>query len=293
VPDDRLTRTELAEMYGYQLSLLKSEPELWAIFKKAVDPANTWTKAKFQAEVKKTKWYKNTSDVARQNQAQRASDSATFDARLNEAKLALQDAAAAMGATLSAKTLNKMASDAMMYGWSTEKIRNKLAGYIDVVKGTKHFGGEAGDTEESLRKLGLDFGQKISDKTLKKWVRQIARGNTTVNDFEAIMRKQAEVMYPAYADQIKKGFSMRDIADPYIQQMASTLELDPGNIDIFDKSIQSALKNSAANDKGGKKEFSMYDFEVQLRKDPRWNRTKAAQDQAMALVAQIKADWGM
>lgn len=282
---------EYAQQYGYQLSFLKEDPNLWSLFKKAKN--EKWTAEKWQAELIESKWFRKHSDVYRQNLEQKNSDPGTWATRLEEARAALADAAHGLGAEINSKSLNKMASDALLYGWSTEQIRNKLSGFVDTVKGTEHFGGEAADTEATLRQMGLDYGQKVGPNTLKKWVRQIARGDQTVNDFKAIMQDQAEVMYPAYSEQIKKGFSMKDIADPYIQQMASTLELDSGAIDIFNKPIQDALKNSKAGAKGGAKEFSMYDFEVELRKDPRWSRTKGAQDQAMSIVSQIRNDWGM
>lgn len=281
---------EYAQQYGYQLSFLKEDPSLWSLFQKA--KKQKWTAEKWQAELIESKWFRQHSDTYRQNLEQRNSDPGTWATRLEETRAALADAAAGMGAEVSPKTLNKMASNALLYGWSTEQIRNKLAGFVDTVKGTVHYGGEAADTEATLRQMGMDYGQKIGDNTLKKWVRQIARGNQTVNDFKAIMQDQAEAAYPAYSGQIRKGFSMKDIADPYIQQMAATLELNTSNIDIFSKPIQDALKNSRADEKGGSKEFSMYDFEVELRKDPRWARTKGAQDQAMQITKQVMSDWG-
>lgn len=285
---DGLNKKELAESYGYALAFMKSDPELWKLFNQAVK--GDWDDARFEAKLKDSKWFKNHSATYRNNLLQMKTDPGTWEARLGEMHATLQDFVNQAGASLSGKALKKFSRDALLYGWSNEQIKNKVAGYVDTVAGG-HYGGQAGEDEESLRKLAADFGQTVEQKNLHKWVVDIARGNSTVQEFEAYMRKTAESSFPGYRDQIRSGMTVREIADPYMQSMAEVLEINPSNIDVKDPTIRRALTHVQA-DTGKAGEFSLYDFEVELRKDPRWLRTKGAQDQAMAVTRKVMQDWG-
>lgn len=284
-----LDRKKMAEQYGYALAFMKQDPELWKLFNQAV--TKHWTTEQFEAKFKDSQFYKTHSATYRQAMETKTTDPGTWNDAILKQRASLMDIAADMGADVSDGVAARIANDAVLYGWTGAQLRNKLAGYVDTVKGTGHFGGEAGESEDSLRKVALDMGQKLSDTTLKSWVRSIARGDSTVNDFEANMRSSAEKMYPGYADQIKRGLSVRDIANPYIETMAATLELNPANIGVFDSRVQKALKNRNA-DSGKAEEYSLHDFEMDVRKDPRWARTKQAQDAGMEVANQIMRDFG-
>lgn len=291
---EKKSSADWAKDYHYALAFLKSEPEIWKLFQQAVStgPKGSWTPEKFTAELRETKWFKTHNDTYRTNWEQMNSpDSATWDTRLTEFTERIRNSAAAGGAQLSDKELAKFAKDGLLYGWSDEIIANKLTGYIDTLGKTGHYGGEAGVNEDALRKYAMDYGQKISSGTLQNWVVKLARGDTTLQDFKASMSKMAEVKYAPYSEQIRKGMTVRDIADPYMQEMADTLELNVDNLDVFDPKIQAALtaQNADSNKQG---ELNKYDFSRTLREDPRWLRTKGAQDQTMNITRNLMKDWG-
>jgi hypothetical protein len=285
---------ERAAEYGYALSFMRSEPEVWKKFEQAVK--ENWTPGKFLAELRETKFYRNHSDSYIAGMNEKALHPEEWKLRVEKQAASLGDIAANMGAQVPKKVLSQLASDIILYGWSGDQVQNKLAAYVKVIGDTGHYGGDAGINEGKLRDMAWSYGQKMSEKTLNSWVVNMARGSATLNDFKAEMQKMAEVKYPAYVEQIRKGLTVRDIAEPYVQEMAATLELNPENIDLFDKHIQRALtsKNPIADttEKGGKSEFNMYDFGRQLRMDDRWKRTKQAQDQTMAMTRKIFQDWG-
>lgn len=285
-----LNRTRMAEEYGYALAFLKSDKELWSLFNKAV--THTWADAEFEAKLKATKWFQKHSASYREAAIQKTSDPATWNRRVLEQRMALSDAAAAMGSHVSESTVKKMASDALLYGWGEAELKNRMSAYVDTIASTGHFGGQAGEDEESLQKLAGDFGMTLGANALKSWVQKIARGDTTVQDYEATVRKQAESAFPGYADQIRSGMSARDIADPYMQSMSQILEMNPANIDLKDPTIRKAL--TYRNPETGKPDgYSLSQFEIELRKDPRWTKTKQAQDQGMNVARGILKDWGI
>lgn len=284
-----LNRTKMAEEYGYALAFLKSDKELWSLFNKAV--TNTWADAEFEAKLKNTKWFQKHSATYRESAIQKSSDPATWNRRVLEQRMTLTDAARAMGSGISDSAIAKMSSDSLLYGWSEAELKNRLSTLVDTLGSTGHFGGQAGQDEESLQKLSSDFGVTMGSGTLKNWVQRIARGDTTVQDYEATVRKQAESVFPGYADQIRSGMTARDIADPYMQSMGQILEMNPANIDLKDPTIRKAL--TYRNPDTGKPDgYSLANFEIELRKDPRWAKTKQAQDQGMNVARGILKDWG-
>lgn len=283
---------EMAQDYQYSLAFLKSDPEIWALFKDAI--AKDMTPDAFVAGLQETKWFRKHSDTYRTNWEQmNGPDKGTWDTRVAEAKESLRDRAAQVGANLSDKELARFSRDALLYGWNDAQIQNSLAKYVEVNK-SGAFGGQAGVNEDALRKIAFDYGVKMSESSLKKWVLNLAKGDTTLQDYKGDMSRQAEIMYPAFKEQVRKGATMREIAQPYLQTMADTLELNPENIDLFDRHIQSALKGQVADrtEKGGSPEFNMYDYERQLRQDERYLRTKGAQQATSALTTKIMQDWG-
>jgi hypothetical protein len=147
MPSGDKTARELAEDYGYAYSFLKADKSLWATFLKAVK--GSWTAEKFAAEVKSTAWYKKNSDNVRQYQYLKTTNPGEFAAQRAQIRAQLQDKAAALGASLSGKTLNRVVDNAMKYGWNESQIQNTLADYVKVTNGV--YRGSTGNDIESVR----------------------------------------------------------------------------------------------------------------------------------------------
>jgi hypothetical protein len=90
-----------------------------------------------------------------------------------------------------------------------------------------------------------------------------------------LVKLQAKTYFPALADKIDSGYTVKQLLSPYIQTRANVLEEDPDMIDV--KSLQSIAKDP-------KNLMNLYDYEVSLRQDPKWRFTKNAQD-SMSNVA--------
>ena len=72
---------------------------------------------------------------------------------------------------------------------------------------------------------------------------------------------------------------MQDIAQPYIQTLAKELELPATSLNMQDPTIKTAM--NGLNKDGKPTGKNLLDFESQLRNDPRWAKTKNAQDATM------------
>lgn len=290
----QLNVNTLASEYGYAASFLNSVPELKSLFKTAV--SQTWTPAEFTAKLQATKWFQDASVAVRNGQLQKSTDPATWAQNVAEVTATIQQQAGSMGAVMSSSVEQQMASDAVMHGWTPAQLQQQMASYVSTVGNTGNYGGQAGTNEDALQKMALDYGQSMSSSSLQSWVQKMAAGSATTSDFEAQMKASAQSLYPQYSQQIQSGMTVNDIAQPYVQQMAQTLELDPTSIKVSDPLIQSALNGTTGPGSAAASQnpagMNMYQFSNTLRQDPRWATTKNAQDAAGTVSRNILQSFG-
>jgi hypothetical protein len=135
-----------------------------------------------------------------------------------------------------------------------------------------------------LRSTYADNGIPINDKSLA----QLAL-DSTVSPEKAkaninLARLQAKTFYPALANQIDNGYTVKQLLSPYLQTRANILEEDPDAIDIKE------LTKVASDPKGL---MGLYDYEVSLRNDPKWRYTKNAQDSISNVARGIAQSFGL
>lgn len=284
----KLTPEELAATYGWAHGFLNSIPEVKKKFDQAVD--ETWTAQKFQAELRDTDWWKETSETRRQAQVTQKTDPATWNAQLEAAIIQVRQLAAETGAAIPASKLSKIAKNVLETGMDENQIRYAIGGYVDFTKkGTLR--GEAGMHEYTMKQYAYSMGIKLDDQTIKNQAAQVVRRVATTEDFESQVRDQAKSMFPAYEQQIDAGSTIRDIASPYMSLMSEELQIPDNSIDVMDPVIKKAMNGLDANGKPGG--VSLYDFQSQLRNDSRWTKTSSAQDGVMNAGLKVLRDMGL
>lgn len=284
----KLTPEELAASYGWAHGFLNSNAELKKKFKQAVD--ETWTASKFQAEIRDTKWWKETSATRREAQVTRKTDPATWNAQMDATILQVRQLAAEVGAAIPASKLSKIARNILETGMDENAIRYAIGGYVEFTKkGTLR--GEAGMHEYTMKQYAYEMGVKLDDQAIKNQAARVVKKVATTQDFEDEIRVQAKSMFPAYEQQIDAGATVRDIATPYMSLMADELEIPDQSIDVMDPRIKKALNGLDANGKPGG--VSLHEFQSQLRNDPRWAKTDKAQDAATNVGLKVLKDMGL
>ena len=99
-----------------------------------------------------------------------------------------------------------------------------------------------------------------------------------------LINLQAKTYYPALADKIDKGFTVKQLLTPYINSRANILEEDADSIDL--KELQDVAKDPKCL-------MGLYDYEVSLRKNPKWRFTKNAQDSMGSLGRDLTKMFGL
>lgn len=284
----KLSPEELAAQYGWAYGFLKSEPSLAKIFDGMVK--ENWNKAKFDAMLAETDFWKNNAEVTRQAIQMKAVDPASWSAAMNANKLVIQQLAAKMGAAIPDSLVPQIAEQMQMFGFTEDNLRPILAEYIDFSK--NNLTGEAGMHEHNMRQFASDMGVDMSQQSIKNYAQLMVKGMSSMEDFQGFVREQSASAFPAFQEQIMKGGqTVKNIANPYVQMMAQDLEMNPFEITLKDPLIKGAL--NGIDQKGKPVGMTLVDFQSTLRGDPRWRSTKQAQDKVMNIGSQVLRDMGM
>ncbi|MFC5799124.1 C40 family peptidase [Streptomyces formicae] len=284
----KLDAHELAEAYGMSYAFFKSQPELWKMLNKAVE--GQWTGQKFQAEVKNSSWWKNHSSSLRQAQVLAKTDPATYKATIEAARVMARQMAVQAGAILSEANVNKLAGNLVHLDWNEAQVANFLGQYVKF-GADKTLGGLAGQAANAIKREAYGLGIAISDQAVLNNAQYLVRGLTTMEKISGSLRQQAAGLYPAFAEQIKAGANIQDLAQPYVQVLAQELQLPETDIDAFSPKIKAAL-NRAGPD-GQPSPMNLNDFTQVVRNDPGWRRTPSTAERTMNIGRQVLRDMGL
>jgi hypothetical protein len=207
---------------------------------------------------------------------------------LASAKAYIESVASGLTGTMSPERLDAFVK--RMYDSANDKdpniINRELSSLITYKPGTQLGGAIGGDLttlRATARANGFDldtqFGSNIND-----WLQRLARGES-IETFKNTIRGAAKLGLPdKVASLLDQGLDIKDIYAPYRNVMASVLEIAPDSIGLDDKTLRMAI--------GPEKEMSIYDFQRTLRKDPRWQYTNNAREEASTAVLGVLRDFG-
>jgi hypothetical protein len=207
---------------------------------------------------------------------------------LASAKAYIEATASGLTGTMSPERLDAFVK--RMYDSANDKdpniINRELAALISYKPGTQLGGSIGGDLtalRATARSNGFDldtsFGSSIND-----WLQRLAKGES-IETFKNTIRGAAKLGLPdKVANLLDQGLDLKDIYAPYRNVMASVLEVAPDSINLDDKTLRMAI--------GPEKEMSIYDFQRTLRKDPRWQYTNNAREEASDSVLKVLRDFG-
>lgn len=288
-----LDKDELMEQYGLSAALINSSKELKSLFNRAV--SGGWSAAKFQASLKNSRWWKTQSSTLRKYLTTKFTDPATWkqqnqatEARLNA--LAVQ---IGLGNQIGkGYKLTKLLRDATYksraLGWTDDRIKDWLGAKVTVHDG--QMWGEAGEAFDKLHELAYLNGMKYSQWYVDE-SRRIVSGKSTLQNAEGKIRREAAARYSAFADQIKAGQNVLDLASPYIKSMAQLLELNENDVNLYDQHVAKAMTYKGPGDKTDS--YSLWQFENDVRNDPRWRKTNNARESMMTVARQVAKDFGL
>jgi hypothetical protein len=288
----------LASDYGYALAVIDSDPELTELFNQAWaakkdKKVGDWSSALFVAKLRKTKWFKSRTAAQRQfyidsnDPAQRK----TLEAQLAAGRASVENLAKKAGAVLEENQVAFLARESKLNGWTDLQLANAINKHIEYKKdpttGVKSLFGQAGVSETELRGFARSMGVSVTDD----WIVKQAKLSSNTGDTKLAqdwIRARAKELYSPYANELDSS-TLEDLSYNYRKSMADHLELDVDEIKVQDPTIAKFM--STPNVEGQKQ--SLWDFEKQIRKDPRWAKTKNAKESANSTVNSILSSFGL
>lgn len=284
---DKLSMDILAVDYKFAMQIVSGNPEVQQTFQNAVNGG--WTKERFQAALKNTKWYSDQgTEYARKAWFAKAEGGKQWEDQLTVARDAVQRAASTAGAVYTPDELEKAATDYIIKGYYDPNrqglFADSIADKVDIQKGN------AANLNNTLRKAADDYGISVSDQWIKEAAQSVARGDSSSADWSQWIQEQAAGKHPLYADKIRAGVSVRALASPYLSRMSSILGLNEAEIKLDDPLISQAI--GGVDEKGNPKAMNYSDFETKLRQDSRWENTADGANTLMNMATRMAKSWG-
>jgi hypothetical protein len=144
--------------------------------------------------------------------------------------------------------------------------------------------GKFGTTLTTLRNAYANNGIPINEKSLLNAALESSLNPKKLEQNINLVNLSAKTYFPALSSGIDSGYTVKQLLTPYLNSRANILEEDADSIDI--KSLQGVAKDP-------KGLMGLYDYEISLRKDPKWRYTKNAQDSLGSLARDITKMFGL
>jgi len=292
----KLSMEDMAARYGLAAEVLKQNKQIRDLVKQAVKEG--WDQALFTAHLKNTKWWRTTTDAQRKYFFLRTSDPATFKQKWSSYQFSLNQLAVQVGLGSqinkkgqSSKLLQNAINYKMRDGWSDARIKAYLGQSVGM-HGNEMWG-DAGTAYNQIFSLAYQNGQSFSKGWYQTNIRNVVSGKTSLEALEAQIRNQAASKYYAFANQIRAGQNVLDLAQPYISAVSQILELPQTDIDLHNKFINKAMTSKVAAGQQPGTQYPLWQFENDLRNDPLWKKTNNARESMFSVAHQVAKDFGM
>lgn len=271
----------VATAYGITADLIRAFPELQKVYELFVSGDLT------QAELEyyKTGYYRGLTTTSKNRAQQKASQPGVYTQGLEAFKVEQRKRLIAKGINLDEATFNSVIQNAYDKGLDDAQIDLQA---LSKFKGT--LGGDTLGKVQTLEEYAKSFGMSYSQATLNSWSQGIFSGTNTIFDIQEKIRKDAASAYPVFADDINKGTSVDALASAYRASMATILEIDADTISYNDPTFRRALQYVGPDGKPALK--PIWQFEAELRQDPRWDLTDNARATVDSLSLKVLRDFG-
>lgn len=159
-------------------------------------------------------------------------------------------------------------------------------------------GGKVAKQVTELKEYAAEYGIRLNSKqALDYALGGFAPGGSlntgSIDTQKNTIRELSKAFYSNLAPMIDAGVKVSDIANQFAAYKGKILELPDNAIDVFDEDIQSALTNKDENGKQQNGVMNLTDFQIKLRKDPRWSKTNNAREEASNYANNILKAFGL
>jgi hypothetical protein len=184
----------------------------------------------------------------------------------------IQRSAVQRGIKLTKEQEKNLVNRAISEEWDAATLQENIARVGSIGEG-----GESSKIIDGLRQYATAFGIEYNPNWYENAANLILGGKANIEEFQNNIKELSKSKYITFADLIDKGMSPSDIASPYMQILANTLEIDPSLINLNNPIINQAL--TRINEEGKPQPLSIRDFEINIKSDRSLGYSKTKQGQ--------------
>ena len=226
--------------------------------------------------IQTSKFYRENVKQTRDALALQKTDPATFKDTIENYKDDIRQTFIDAGADYNEKQIADLANKAALFKLKKEDFVKIVANSVDFE--SSYLRGLANTYATGIRKSASSYGVTLPDgsKELKTLVKNKFTGAMSDDDITARFREEAIKAFPNFKARFEAGATLDDVAKPFRDDIADTLELNSEDIGYNDSLLKSAL--TATNPKDGSP-YAMSRAEVikLAMNDSRFDSTQKAQ----------------
>jgi hypothetical protein len=299
------TREDRLASYGFVAKLADAVPAIRDILNQALD--GEWTADRFVMAVADTDWWNNTSAADREWIIKNATDPASAEDDIFNGKAMIREQLALLGFPEGIGKAGNFTVDdrlEMLYikarttGFAQNETTMRQYLFNEMMQqGTfagqeMNLGGLYGRYVTDSFRAAKDYGYSSNDLTgeVINFVNSVMRNGGQPNS-EAWQRKMinyAEAKYAPYAEDIRGGKTVAEIARPVVDRVSQLLEMNPDAMDWNDPIMKKALTEWGAENRA----YSLNEIENFTRQDARWKKTDNAMESSVKLLNEIGQTFG-
>jgi LysM repeat protein len=315
---DKFSPEQLAAKFGVAAAVINADKSLQDALNKilGLDGSGTMiTDPELQTQIiQNTSWYKNQTDTQRKHSFFKQTNPAQYaaDLQLNASEIVKMWAGS--GLTISATDAITYADQMMQQAVIKDgKVVRYDKAYLqklmaDSIKFDKtntfesngkvvyDLDGKLETMAQALYDRAYDYGypSTVSNDGFKKWfettIKGLVAGTLNPEDVDNELEQRAMSLFPGLKDRILRGETARQAADPYLQAIANTWEVDPKDVDLNNDTVQQVINYT--DEKGNIVPMNIYGAKKAARRHANFDFTQTAKEEKTNIGATILRDHG-
>jgi len=315
---DKFSPEQLAAKFGVAAAVINSDKSLQDALNKilGLDGSGTMiTDPDLQTQIiQNTNWYKNQTDTQRQHAFFKQTNPGQYASSLQLNASEIVKKFAENGLSITAADAIKYADQMMQQAVIVDgKVVRYDQAYLnklmaDSIKFDKtntfesngkviyDLDGKLETMAQALYDRAYDYGypSTVSNEGFKKWfeasIKGLVAGTLQPEDIDNELEQRAMSLFPGLKDQMLRGQTLRQAADPWITTIATTLEIDPKSLDLNNDLVQQALNYT--DDKGNVSPMNLYGAKKLARRSKDFDYTEQAKQEKTGIAQTILRDHG-
>lgn len=271
--------------YGY-FAMFLDNPEIGPILRQAA--LEGWDVSKLQGAVYATNWWQNTDAANRTWQNLVNQDPAEARRLVNQSAATIQNRAKSLGLNLGSGQISSLATLATRNGWTDAQTVDYMLQQVNWANL------EAGDLKalyDDVTAMAGDYLVNLSEGTAQQYAERIASGELSMEGVRSALVRQAKARFGWMESQLDQGITVKQYFAPVRDTIARELEVSAESIDMMDPKWLGIMETKDKD--GNLGPASLYEAQMAARKDPRWARTRNAQEMTTNVVGMISDVFGL